>query len=544
MQESEDEVPVDPQAELVHAWPARLPQRWLVAHLVSILVVAAVMIVAARGQYFYYDEWDFLAQRAEWDILAPHVGHLSFFPQLLTTLTKGVFGLHSYWPFLLPTIAVHLIIVHLLWRVMMRAGAQPLLALLGAALFGVLAPSADNVMWAFQIGFITPFALGLGAALLAMRPTLPRSNLIWVTVLLCLGLGFSGTALSMAGAVIVLVFMRHGWRAALAPLVAVMIVYGTWYVIFNTGPSDWGALRADTPWEIFIGVPQYVAHGFMDSVAQFLPIDVLSAPLLVLLAWWTLVDLRRTGARGAGIAHYLVLALFAFAVLTAISRVGLGNESASAGRYTYVYGLLLAVSAVLALTTVARGSRTVIGAVSVLLVVLIGYNAAGFGVIAQQQAVVERTVPRAISAALTVADCSDESVAERTPAAVVAPTLTMTDVCGFIARGQFEPVEFTPDDLLDARINLFLRAVPVEAEVPAAIDCAQPDAGGVVPYNPETQVVSLPDRRFVRVHADENGAFTQYASVEIPAGVSRLVGIDEDLGLRLENMDGLCVFEP
>ncbi|MBW9119445.1 hypothetical protein JNB63_05000 [Microbacterium trichothecenolyticum] len=523
---------------------APLPRRWLTAHLITLGLVLILLVAAARGQYFYYDEWDFLATRAEWNLLTPHVGHLSFFPQLLTTLTKGVFGLHSYWPYILPTIAMHLLIIHLLWRVMMRAGSQPVLALVGAVLFGVLAPGADNTLWAFQIGFITPFAMGLAAILLAMRSGFGRRDLIWITVLLVGAAGFSGTALPMAGGVILFLLVNRGWRAAVVPGLAFGLIYGSWYVLFNRAPSDWDALRADTPWELVIGVPQFVAHGFVDSVAQFLPLEALSAVLLVILAGWVIIDIRRTGVRHANVAHYLLLALLAFAVLTAISRVGLGNASASAPRYAYVYGLLLMAATVLALTALTQRSRAAIGAVVAVLTVLAGYNAGGMMVAADTQRVQEQTVPRAMSAALSLVGCDDDEFAKSSPAGVVAPTLTMADICSFVDRGQFDPVEYTDADLLDVRINLLVEARHLGTEAPAARSCSDADSGDAVPYDAESEFIYVPDETTIRLHAQSaSGTHTQYARIMLPPGVSRLEGADiDEMDVRLAEAPGLCVF--
>ncbi|MEZ3160043.1 hypothetical protein AB1K54_05770 [Microbacterium sp. BWT-B31] len=527
--------------------PGALARGWLIAHLVSLLVTAALIIVAARGQYFYYDEWDFLAERSEWNLLTTHVGHLSLVPQLLTTITKYVFGLHSYWPYLLPAIAVHLLIIHLLWRVMMRSSALPLLALLGAMVFGVLAPGADNVLWAFQVGFMTPLALGLAALLIVMRPAMSRWALVWVSVMLVVSLGFSGTALPMIAVVVLYILVHHGWRLALVPALASAIVYGAWYLIFNRAPAIWDNWRADTPSEVFFGVPEFVVHGFLDSVRSFLPfaaspaLGVVSAVLLVLLIVWIVFDLRRTGLRSASVAHYLVLALVLFAILTAFSRVGLGIPAASVGRYAYVYGLLLTPAGVAALGVAARRSRTLTAIAAALLVVLFAYNAGGFVTIARAQSAAERTVPRAMSAAIELGGCDDQSLAGRVPSPVMAPTLTMADICAFLDRGQFEPVAFTPDDLLAVRMVFDLTAEAVDVPAPDLNRCDSPRAGGAVAYDPDTQLVHVAEGATLTVHATEGDAHAD-VPISVPSGASRLTGLDQDVVLSIVDTEGLCVF--
>ena len=43
-----------------------------------------MILVLGRNQWFYYDEWSFLVPNDVRELLAPHVGHLSAAPTLLT----------------------------------------------------------------------------------------------------------------------------------------------------------------------------------------------------------------------------------------------------------------------------------------------------------------------------------------------------------------------------------------------------------------------------------------------------------------------------
>jgi hypothetical protein len=530
--------------------PAGRPERrratrpWVIAHVLSLALILVVLMWAGRGQYFFYDEWDFLAERAEWNLLVPHNGHLSFFPQLFTTLLKVVFGLHSYWPYLLLTFAAHLLVVHFLWRVMVRIGVQPMIALLVTLVFGVLAPGADNTLWAFQVGFITPIATGLAAFLVADREVVRTRDVVGIGVMLLIGAGFAGTALPMTVAVLIFLAVRHGWRTALAPAIAFVVVYGSWYLLFNRGPSGGAEMRAGSLYDLLVGVPEFIAHGYADSVALILPLAALSPILLTGLLLWVLLDMRSGGLRRIGMSHYLLLASLGFAALTALTRVGLGNEAASAGRYAYVYGALLAPAAALLLTRLVGRSRLVLGVVCALLAVLSAYNAGGLLAAGRSQADLERSVLRAMSAAVSLDDGSAE-LGERYPSAIVAPTLSMNDIRRFEERGEFTPGPFTPDDELDVRVNLFLRADSVDRPAPRADECALPDSGNAIAVDPETQFVFAPAGGNVRVHASEGSAFTEFAQIALMPGTNRLSGLDDDILLRLNAADagGLCVID-
>ena len=52
-------------------------------------------------------------------LLAPHNEHWSTAPYLIYRLLEAVFGIRSYWPYFLPAILLHLLVVHLVWWVML-----------------------------------------------------------------------------------------------------------------------------------------------------------------------------------------------------------------------------------------------------------------------------------------------------------------------------------------------------------------------------------------------------------------------------------------
>lgn len=526
--------------------PARsgvvIPRGWMVAHAATLAVIAAVTVVAGRGQWFFYDEWDFLAERAEWSLLAAHNGHLSLFPQLLTTLVKGAVGLHSYWPYLTLVIVAHLAVVHFIWRLMMRTGVQPLIALLTALVFGLISPAADNTLWAFQVGFITPVATGIAALLLAMRSNLTVPRILGIIGLLLVGVGFASTGLPMALAVIVFLAVRHGWRPAAAVTGAFAIVYGVWYLVFARGTVGSDGFGARTLGDLLVRMPEFIAHAFIDSVGKVLPFVELGTAVLVVIGIAMIVDLRRTSLQGISPTYYLVLAAVAFAVLTAYTRVGLGVENASAGRYVYIYGALFSPTIGRLLSRLVGGSRVATSIVAALLLFVAGYNAGATVQAGREQAAVEQTVNRTISAALTLDDGS-EALANRTPAAAVAPTLTMGDIRAFVRRGQYTTVPFTPTDLLDARVNLLLTATQVPGAAPDPEECA-PAADGWVRVDPDAQLVYAPTSGTVEVIAQEGDVRTYRAQIPISEpGVNELTGLDSSVELQLDAgaLGGLCV---
>lgn len=150
------------------------PGRWTWVHLASLVGILSALVVLSRGQWFFGDEWDFLLFRGvahpAVGVFYPHNEHWSTLPILWYRAVFQVFALRSYWPYLLSLFAIHLAVVHLLWRCVIRAGVPASIATVGAAAFGLFGAGSENLLWAFQIGFVGSLAAGLGLGLAVNGP--------------------------------------------------------------------------------------------------------------------------------------------------------------------------------------------------------------------------------------------------------------------------------------------------------------------------------------------------------------------------------------
>ena len=138
----------------------------LAAHLASLAAGGLYLVRVNRTQWFFGDEWEFLggARRAlPWydQYLAPHNEHWSTSPYAIYRLLESLFGIRSYWPYILTAIFIHLVVVHLVWRVTVQGRVSPWIATVSALPLIVLGAGAQNLLWAFQIGFLGSVALGL-----------------------------------------------------------------------------------------------------------------------------------------------------------------------------------------------------------------------------------------------------------------------------------------------------------------------------------------------------------------------------------------------
>ena len=145
--------------------------RILLVHLLSLVAGGLVLLRVNRHQWFFGDEWEFLGgvrRTMPWydQLLQPHNEHWSTAPYVIYRLLEAAFGIRSYWPYIGLAILLHLVVVHLVWRVMLQARITPWVATVVVLPLLVLGAGSQNLLWAFQIGFLGSVALGLGTMLL------------------------------------------------------------------------------------------------------------------------------------------------------------------------------------------------------------------------------------------------------------------------------------------------------------------------------------------------------------------------------------------
>src|SRR6476620_4890561 len=107
--------------------------RILVAHLLSLVAGGLVLLHVNKQQWFFGDEWEFLGgvrRTTPWydQLLQPHNEHWSTAPYVIYRLLEATFGIRTYWPYIGLAILLHLVIVHLVWRVMLQARITPWIA--------------------------------------------------------------------------------------------------------------------------------------------------------------------------------------------------------------------------------------------------------------------------------------------------------------------------------------------------------------------------------------------------------------------------------
>ncbi len=330
-----------------HKMRSRSERQWaLAAHLASLVVGGLYVVRVNKTQWFFGDEWEFLggARRAlPWydELLAPHNEHWSTAPYAVYRLLESLFGIRSYWPYILTAILIHLLVVHLIWRLMVQGRVSPWVATVVVLPLIVLGAGAQNLLWAFQIGFLGSVALGLGAILLANHAGAWQWRDWGALALALFVLLWSGVAVLMVGICALVILLRRGVRPAVEFAIPPAAVYVVWAIAYppptNLAASSLGEF-ADSVWP-------FIATGLSTAADAFVfDLPLLGSLLLIALA----VYLVRTTARArteAAAIYACALGAVAQYLLSAYGRLKLGVGQATETRYGYI-AIMLVVPAV------------------------------------------------------------------------------------------------------------------------------------------------------------------------------------------------------
>ena len=316
----------------------------LALHLLTLVAGFGVLVYCNRDQWFFGDEWDFLARRglsgADLSLWEPHTEHWSTLPILIYRALFSLYGVRTYTPYVVVLVLLHVAVAHLLWRLLLQAGVDRTVATALAAVFVFLGAGYENLLWAFQIGFIGSVALGLAGLLLVNHDGRWGARDFGAWAVSIVGLMFSGVSVTMVTVAGLAVLMRRGWRQGLLTVSLPGAVYLAWF--FLTGNKNVGD-EERTLDDVF-KYPEYIWNGLRTAVEATVGFPGAGAVILLGLAAFLL----RRGGRSKGPAAPAFAcalgALMLFAII-ATGRAGLGIESSGASRYTYLV-IALAVPAI------------------------------------------------------------------------------------------------------------------------------------------------------------------------------------------------------
>jgi hypothetical protein len=495
-------------------------------HLLSLGVAALVLLYDSTSQWFHLDEWDFLAHRGvrlsgNDGLLYPHNVHWSTIPILVWRGVFDLVGVRDYWLYSLPLIAASLVVAHVLWRLMLRYQVEPWTATALVGTFVVLGVGSENLLWAFQIGFVGSLAFGL-LAVEATENDRPWLAAAWgLGALLCSGMGVPLVA--ACGAV---ALARRKVRVAVIAVVPPAVAFVWWWLTFGdrSGAQDV---------HISIGsLASYVWTGLTASAAGYLGLPrVVGAILVIALAGAALW--RRDVPAVLAVLAVMTVPLYVF---VGVGRVGiLGAGEAAASRYSYfTIALLLPLVGGLITNLVGRW-RVVEPVVLTGLGILILVNLSILQNDSSTRAGESDAIHKEVDAAAYLVNRGGRFLGTALPARAYEggqATLTMATLETWIRRGQFPvPARVSEAQLLRENAVLDLSASPrrppgagvtfVDAHSPMCVHL-HPGASiqvhlgltGVLrivpedapPFSPSSPIVMrislLPDRVISAAHTD------------------------------------------
>jgi hypothetical protein len=206
--------------------------------------------------------------------LRAHNEHFSLVPILIFKLLFATVGLDSYWVYRSLLLLAHLAVVALLF-VYARRRVGDGLALVVAVPVLFLGAAWNDLLVPFQISFVLPVALGLGAFLCLDRKD-TRGDVV-ACVLLVIAIASSSVGITFAAAVLVETLLRPGaarWRSLWIAGVP-LVVYGLWSLGYgNPTATSGGRSLTELVRDNLPAVPGYVATAVAAAMGAVIGIGV------------------------------------------------------------------------------------------------------------------------------------------------------------------------------------------------------------------------------------------------------------------------------
>ena len=417
-----------------------------------------------RGLWFFGDEWAFLVGRGlsyapsnPASIWFPHNEHWSTLPILLWRALFNVFHLSSYWPYILPVLFAQVAIMHLSWRLCLRAGVTPWVATAAVAVLGFLGAGSEDLAWGFQIGFVGSVLFGLIAIELLERCSSSgpsSSGRAWCGALASLALLASLMCSTIGDAMVVgaavLAFARLPWRRAVQIIGPPVVAYLIWFL--GVGRLGIAAHSDRFPLATFTGLPNFVWTGLSWALGQTFNLPAAGAAILVGLGAWLIWNMARFWREQPAL-----LALSAAAV-TFFILAGLGRDTSTdtpeVSRYVYVaIALLIPVIAKL-LSPQKAAVPARLAAVGLLAVTAVG-NVGQASTWASTRVALTSKLKTEVLAAGRLLAAGDKDVTGEGAAPVqYFPNLSAAALAGLERSHQLPSASLTPLDLVNARALL------------------------------------------------------------------------------------------
>jgi hypothetical protein len=427
-----------------------------------------ILVVAGQGQHFFRDDWAFIGGKLDAlpfpDLyLLPHNEHWSLLPILAFRTLRATVGVGSYWPYLGLLLLLHLGVTHVLWRLMLVTGSKPIVATALAAIFSVLGAAAEDMVWAFQIGFVGSTLLGISAVYLAVTGTVNWRKTAFLASLTLASLATSGVGLAYLIVVPLLLAWRQ-WRYAIAAFGLPLLVYVMWYSIYGRSLTHPPSVSVTVP----LTVGAFVALGLVAALTEYFGFETTTLGFFLIIGVLILAALtlacrdwmaNRTLARRIPVA--MCVGAVVFFGTAALARGGVGLKIATSSRYVYVaMALLIPGLALLISSGVDRHPKLISAVVPIAMVIAVSNIFQLFTYAAQNRQDTD-TSRRVLVAAADLVRSNGPVFVSQLPEPLLAPDLSTTDLTSRYLDPAFAGVYPGRSDRLTASLNLQIRVNPV-----------------------------------------------------------------------------------
>ena len=449
-----------------------VPLGYLLAHLASLAAGGAFLLKLDHWTWFWFDDWDFVSDRglvhSRLGLWAPHNDHWSTLPILAYRALLTTFGMGSYLPFLILLTVLHLALAHVLWRMSLRVGASPLVATALVTVFAFFGAGAQNMVWAFQIGFVGSVLFGwLWLWVTDHDGGFGRRDVagwaLGLASLMCSGIG-----VPMLMTVAVAVALRRGLRAAALAVSAPVAAFAIWYVLYGRLAERAAPIDKST----VLAVGSYTLAGIENAFSSTVGFAGAGAVLAVALVYGLL---RRDRSPGAGPSDAVARAGAVGVVLTyafiGIGRSGLGTGEADRTRYVYIAIALVLPAAALLLTGVFRPGRGPLLVFGLIIAVVFAVNVNDLVLAARSG--IARTLPakQQILAAYDLANDGSFVFPGAPTVTYFGPAPTIGDLRQIHRSGWLGPPAYRvfPRFLLGAKARMQVGVLPAGTPAPATV---------------------------------------------------------------------------
>ncbi|GAA1770041.1 hypothetical protein GCM10009795_015220 [Nocardioides hankookensis] len=340
MTETRDSAPSRRAERVPSRLDGRLPEIVLVIGLVLQLGLALWFV---RGMWFDLDAWGYLVEQPAIPgvvdrLLDAHAGHWSTITYLWYQLLFAVVGMHSYWPYVLATVFLHLAICVVMWWLLVRLGCSRWLATGTVWLIIFLGAGAQGFLWDAAMPPALSTLLGLLALAVVLTRGDRRSSRVVGAVLILLSVMTSGVGVAAGCLVGVYLALEGRIRTAVWVVGPSAVAFVVWYAVYGRGDAvptaHWNYAR----------LPEFVWTGLTSAFGQATAIPNAGA-LLLLGVVGTTVFAPRIPLQLRNFAIAGIVAAVLHMTLTGVARIGFGIETASSSRYLYLV-LVLAAPAI------------------------------------------------------------------------------------------------------------------------------------------------------------------------------------------------------